>query len=48
VNNGNSPSIIECVGNKMWLALNSSQWKHREAAATAFLQYLEASPSNRY
>lgn len=48
VNNGNSSSIIECVGNKMWLALNSSLWKHREAAATAFLQYLEASPTPRY
>jgi len=48
VNNGNATSIIECGGNKMWFALNSSHWKHREAAATAFMQYLEAAPAPRY
>ena len=40
--------IIDCVGNRMWAALNSNNWKHREAAATAFLQYLGESPTHRY
>jgi len=33
---------LEVCGVKMWNALHSESWRHREAAGTAFLQYLEA------
>jgi len=29
--------VLECIGNKMWACINSTHWKHREAAALAFL-----------
>ena len=29
-------------GVRLWNALHSESWRHREAAGTAFLQYLEA------
>lgn len=34
--------MLEVCGVKMWNALHSESWRHREAAGTAFLQYLEA------
>jgi centrosomal protein CEP104 len=34
--------MLEVCGVKMWNALRSESWRHREAAGTAFLQYLEA------
>eukprot|EP00826_Nyctotherus_ovalis_P010056 TRINITY_DN1266_c0_g4_i1.p1 TRINITY_DN1266_c0_g4~~TRINITY_DN1266_c0_g4_i1.p1 ORF type:complete len:614 (-),score=114.70 TRINITY_DN1266_c0_g4_i1:560-2401(-) len=34
--------MLEVCGVKMWNALHSESWRHREAAGAAFLQYLEA------
>lgn len=43
-----SHDAIECVGPRLWIALHSTSWKLREAAASAFLSYLEAGLTERY
>lgn len=40
--------VMEVVGQKLWSSAISSNWKHREAAATAFLNYLEPGLPERY
>ena len=40
---------LNVVGLRLWSALNSSQsWRHREAAAQAFLNYLESGGAQRF
>ena len=40
---------LNVVGIRLWTALNSSQsWRHREAAAQAFLNYLESGGAERF
>jgi hypothetical protein len=40
--------IVECIGHKMWAAINSTHWRYRESAALAFLKYLESGLTFRY
>jgi len=37
---------LTTVGVKLWTALNSDAWRHREAASKAFLEYLESGDEN--
>jgi len=34
--------LLDVCGVRLWNAIHSESWRHREAAGTAFLQYLEA------
>jgi len=42
VKRANLEFALSTVGAKLWAALNSEQWRHREAAVSAFRDYLEA------
>ena len=40
---------VNVVGVRLWTALNSTQsWRHRETAAQAYLNYLEAGGGDRF
>ena len=41
-------ATVSTVGTKLWTALNSSQWRFREAAAQAFLDYISNGLPLRY
>ena len=40
--------VLDCVGYQVWFAVNSTNWKHREAASLAFLDYLTVKGPLRY
>lgn len=40
-------TLLVC-GVKLWTALHSDQWRHRESAAQAFLEYLQAPLKKKY
>lgn len=42
VKRANLEFVVQTAGAKLWAALNSDQWRHREAAVSAFRDYLEA------